>query len=140
MYLVERKSGFTRVAAVARRTAQAVSQAICQCLLPLQDKVHTVTCDHGREFAEHEMLAHTVGAQFYFAHPYVAWERGSNENTNGLLRHYFPKSRVLLDVQPDELRFVEQRLNHRPRKRLGWKTPHEVFYNTRTHLTVALVS
>ena len=138
--LVERKSGFTRIAAVTRRTAQAVSQAICQCLLPLRDKVHTVTCDHGREFAEHEMLARTLRARFYFAHPYAAWERGSNENTNGLLRHYFPKSRVLLNVKPEELRFAEQRLNHRPRKRLGWKTPHEVFYNTRTQLTVALGS
>ena len=106
----------------------------------LRDKVHTVTCDHGREFAAHEALAQILGAKFYFAHPYAAWERGSNENTNGLLRQYFPKSMALLNVQPEALYYAEERLNHRPRKRLGWKTPYEVFYNTRTHLTVALGS
>ena len=138
--LVERKSGFTRLGVVARRTAQAVSQAICQCLMPLQDKVHTVTCDHGREFAEHEELAQVLGARFYFAHPYAAWERGTNENTNGLLRQYFPKSMALLNVHTEALQYAEDQLNHRPRKRLGWKTPYEVFYNTRTQLIVALDS
>ena len=138
--LVERKSGFTCIGAVARRTAQAVSEVICQRLKPLQDKVHTVTCDHGREFAQHEALAKTLSARFYFAHPYAAWERGSNENTNGLLRQYFPKSMSLLAVTDEQLRTAEDQLNHRPRKRLGWKTPYEVFYKTHTKLIVALES
>ena len=74
----------------------------------------------------------------YFAHPYASWERGTNENTNGLLRQYFPKKRKLNDVSKYEIKYVENRLNHRPRKKLGFKTPYEVFFNTTELLTVAL--
>lgn len=137
--LVERKSGLLRLAVAGRRNAETVCSALTQCLAPLQDTVHTITCDHGREFAYHERFAKALRARVYFAHPYAAWERGSNENTNGLIRHYFPKHQSLLGLNKKQLRFVEDRLNHRPRKRLGWKTPHEVFFKTQSQL-VALTS
>lgn len=70
-----------------------------------------------------------LNADFYFAHPYAAWERGTNENTNGLIRQYFPKSREFTTITQDEINLVMQRLNNRPRKRLGFLTPHAVFFN-----------
>ncbi len=138
--LVERKSGYTCLAKVTRRTAELVGNAIVECLAPLKESVHSITCDHGREFAGHERFGKALRATIYFAHPYAAWERGTNENTNGLIRQYFPKGEALLDVTTEQLRHAEERLNHRPRKRLGWKTPHEVFFGTKTKLVVALGS
>lgn len=138
--LVDRKSGYTCLAKVARRTAQLVKEAIIERLEPLKHRVHSITCDHGREFAGHEEFGQSLKARVYFAHPYAPWERGTNENTNGLIRQYFPKGQALLDVTDEQLRWVEERLNHRPRKRLGWKTPYEVFFRTKTQLIVALES
>jgi IS30 family transposase len=89
--LTERKSRFTLLGKVPQRTAQAVRKQTVQLLLPVSDKVHTRTSDHGKEFACHQQIAQALQLQFYFAHPYAAWERGTNENTNGLLRQYFPK-------------------------------------------------
>jgi len=79
-------------------------------------------------------------ARIYFAHPYASWERGLNENTNGLIRQYFPKDRDLTTVTKFEIEYAMDKLNHRPRKSLGYRTPYEVFFNTRTSLTVALQS
>jgi IS30 family transposase len=90
--LTERKSRFTLVSKVQRRTAPIVRKQVCKLLLPLKDKVHTLMSDHGKEFADHEQIAERLNLKFYFAHPYAAWERGTNENTNGLLRQYFPKN------------------------------------------------
>src|SRR3972149_48066 len=87
--LTERKSRFVFVSRVKRRTAHIIRKQVCKLLLPVKDKVHTLTSDHGKEFAEHEQIAETLDLKFYFAHPYAAWERGTNENTNGLLREDF---------------------------------------------------
>jgi IS30 family transposase len=133
--LTERKSRFTLLGKVSRRTAPAVRQQVCRLLLPVRDKVHTLTSDHGKEFADHEQIAETLNLKFYFAHPYAAWERGTNENTNGLLRQYFPKKS---DFQATSYKAVEQamsKLNFRPRKALRFKTPFEVFYQTSVALT-----
>jgi len=102
--------------------------------------VHTITYDNGREFADHEGMASDLEARIYFAHPYASWERGLNENTNGLIRQYFPKDRDLTTVTKREIEHAMDKLNHRPRKSLGYRTPYEVFFNTRTSLTVALQS
>jgi len=134
--LTERKSRFTFVSKVKRRTAQAVRQQVCRMLLPVKHKVHTLTADHGREFADHEQIAQRLELKFYFAHPYAAWERGTNENTNGLLRQYFPKKSDFQSVSNKELEQAMPRLNFRPRKTLRFKTPFEVFY----HSSVALTS
>jgi len=133
--LTERKSRFTLLGKVSRRTASAVRQRICQLLLPLQDQVHTLTSDHGKEFAEHGLIAQTLQLKFYFAHPYAAWERGTNENTNGLLRQYFPKKSDFQPLSNKKIELAMTRLNFRPRKSLSFKTPFEVFYHTAVALT-----
>jgi len=102
--------------------------------------VHTITYDNGREFAGHEGMAADLETQIYFAHPYTFWERGLKENTNGLIRQYLPKDRGLTTVTEREIEKAMDKLNHHPRKSLGYRTPYEVFFNTRTLLTVALQS
>jgi IS30 family transposase len=138
--LVERKSLYTVIGAVCRNTAEAVREAIVEGLTPYKDRVHTLTYDNGREFTNHERIAADLSARTYFAHPYASWERGVNENTNGLIRQYFPKVRELTAVAREEIEHAMNRLNHRPRKTLGFRTPYEVFFRTRTSLTVALAS
>lgn len=133
--LVERRSKYTLLRKCQRRSARAVRQAICGALAPYPEKVFTITADNGTEFAHHETIAAALNADFFFAHAYCSWERGLNENTNGLVRQYFPKDRDLTDIEGWEVRRATHRLNHRPRKTLGYKTPHEVFFNTRTTLT-----
>ena len=134
--LVERKSGFTLIRKVARKTAKEVGQAITSLLKPFRLKVLTITSDNGREFAHHETIAKQLQADFYFAHPYASYERGTNENTNGLIRQYFPKKMRFENISKHNIRFVMQRLNHRPRKRLGFLSPHQVFYNLRVALQI----
>jgi len=133
--LTERKSRFTMLGKLPRRTAHAVRQKICKLLLPVKDKVHTLTSDHGKEFADHQRIAETLQLQFYFAHPYAAWERGTNENTNGLLRQYFPKKSDFKIISKRKIEQTVSKLNFRPRKTLHFKTPFEVFYNTTVALT-----
>jgi len=128
--IVERKTGFTLIRKVERKTAQAVSKAMTTLLKPYVNKVHTVTSDNGREFAGHEEIAATLKADFYFAHPYSSWERGTNENTNGLIRQYFPKNRDFTTITQQEIDTAMERLNNRPRKRLGYQTPNQVFFKS----------
>ena len=134
--LVERKSLYTVIRSVLHKTAKAVRGAVVDGLTPYIDWVHTITYDNGREFADHEGMARDLEANIYFAHPYASWERGLNENTNGLIRQYFPKDRDLTTVTKYEIEQAMDKLNHRPRKSLGYRTPHEVFFNTKTSLTV----
>ena len=136
--LVERKSLYTVIRSVLHKTAEAVRNAVADGLTPYIDCVHSITYDNGREFADHEGMASDLEASIYFAHPYASWERGLNESTNGLIRQYFPKDRDLTTVTKHEIEKVMDKLNHRPRKSLGFRTPYEVFFNTRTSLTVAL--
>lgn len=89
--------------------------------------VKTITFDNGKEFAEHRRIDTTHKSTTYFADPFASWQRGSNENFNGLLRQYIPKKRALSTVTDEELRMIQDQLNNRPRKRLGFKTPSEVF-------------
>ncbi len=89
--LIERKSRFALLSKVEQRTADQVSQAMIDLLLPVSDRLHTITADNGKEFAEHERVAHELQVDFFFAHPNAAWERGANENMNGLVRQYIPK-------------------------------------------------
>ena len=130
--LTERKSRFTLLAMAENQTANAVRNQICHLLLPHKGRIHTLTSDNGREFAEHEEIAKTLKLSFYFAHPYSAWERGTNENTNGLLRQYFPKYTSFEGVSDAQLVSAMDKLNHRPRKTLGFRTPYEVFFNNKS--------
>ena len=89
----------------------------------------TMTYDNGSEMAEHKSITQSTGMKVYFAHPYSSWERGTNENTNGLIRQYFPKKRSFVTITQQEIEFVMDRLNNRPRKCLGFKSPNQVFFN-----------
>jgi IS30 family transposase len=124
--LVERKSKLTRLAKVERNTADDVRRELTAQLEQLV--VKTITSDNGREFAHHQRIAQHLKADFYFAHPYASWERGLNENTNGLVRQYFPKKSDFSKIADKQINQVIERLNNRPRKTLGYKTPNEVFF------------
>ena len=124
--LVERKSRALVVFKVARSTAEMVSAGIIEALKHLP--VKTITFDNGKEFAYHHKIASALGVETYFAKPYHSWERGSNENTNGLLRQYFPKGTDFGMVSEAEVLQVQRKLNTRPRKCLGFKTPLEVLH------------
>ena len=126
--LVERKSRYTLAAQLDSRHSTKVTQSIIELLGPHKHQCKTLTIDNGKEFAEHAFIAKCLDAKVYFAHPYCSWERGLNENHNGLLRQYFPKNTNLLQVTQDEVNEAVYRMNHRPRKCLGYRTPHEVFY------------
>ncbi len=128
--LVERKTGYTLIRKVERKTAEAVTKATTRLLKPHRRRVHTITSDNGREFAGHEEISKQLDADFYFAHPYASWERGTNENTNGLIRQYFPKNRDFTTITQQEIDTAMERLNNRPRKRLGYKTPNQVFFKS----------
>src|SRR5205085_4859000 len=128
--LVARQSKLTRLAKVERHTEEAVKGAMISQLKPLADHVHTITSDNGREFAAHAEIAEALSADFYFAHPYHSWERGLNENTNGLVRQYFPKGSDFTAITDEQVQAVAARLNERPRKTLGYQTPNAVFFNS----------
>jgi len=125
--IVERRSKFTTIARVENRRAETVTESSLSLLHPYAEKVKTITADNGKEFAGHETISKRLGTSVYFAHPYHSWERGLNENTNGLIRQYFPKGMCFDNITDDDVKFVMNRLNHRPRKTLGFLTPHEVF-------------
>ena len=125
--MVERKSRYTLIARAPSKEALAVGAAIIRAMNPHKDKVLTTTYDNGKEFAEHELLGNILEAQAYFAYPYRSWERGLNENTNGLIRQYFPKGSALEDLSEEALRVIQRKLNTRPRKQLEYQTPNDIF-------------
>ena len=125
--LTDRKSRFTLVRKVMTKNADLVAQTVVD-LLKCVNHFHTITADNGKEFAMHEYMSRHLSADVYFAHPYSSWERGTNENTNGLIRQYLPKSRNLKTVTTEEELMIMDRLNFRPRKCLAWKTPFQVFF------------
>lgn len=125
--LNERLSGLSLQKWIPSKDADKVAIGVIQLLSPLKAFVHTITSDNGMEFARHALIAETLGADFFFAKPYASWQRGSNENTNGLIRQYFPKGMPLDQVTEADVFHSMHQLNNRPRKRLGYKTPIEVF-------------
>jgi IS30 family transposase len=90
-------------------------------------KRKTITYDNGKEFSEHRLIEYYTKTKVYFAHPYHSWERGTNENTNGLLRQFIPKKTDFITVTKEDLEHYTHLINHRPRERLDYLTPHEVF-------------
>jgi IS30 family transposase len=134
--MVERKSGYAVMAKVSNKTSAAVSSAIVGKLQPLAARVKTLTFDNGKEFAGHAYIDEKLQSTAYFARPFASWERGSNENLNGLLRQYIPKKRSMSTVSDEEIRMIQNRLNNRPRKRLGFKTPAEVFHQSQKRVAL----
>jgi IS30 family transposase len=125
--LSERKSGMVFITKIPNGTSEETKYAILSRLTNIKDNVHTITFDNGSENMKWKDIQNELDADCYFTHPYSSWERGSNENTNGLIRWYFPKGTDFAKVTDEEVKEVEYALNTRPRKRLGWKTPLEVF-------------
>lgn len=117
--LAERKSRYVLAGHISSKHAEGVTAVITRLLSPHQDKCHTITFDNGKEFAGHESIAAALQTSVYFAHPYCSWERGLNENSNGLIRQYFPKGMDLTKVTEEDVLRAVERLNHRPRKVLA---------------------
>jgi len=128
--LVERKSGANRIAKLNNRTAANVSAAIISIISSEPHLFKTITFDNGTEFHGYTEIEEATGIICYFANPHHPWERGSNENFNGLLRQYFPKGRSLSYIGNVKVLAISDKLNNRPRKRLGFKTPKEVLYES----------
>ena len=125
--LVERKSGYTRLAKLDSLKSTETRRMAHRRLKTLPESLRrSATFDNGKEFAEHHKLAQKLGLSVYFADPYKSWQRGTNENTNGLLRQYFPKGTDFTGISHREVARVEKLLNDRPRRRLGYRTPSEV--------------
>jgi len=125
--LADRVSKKTLIAHVPSKHAEVVTAASIKLLLPEKEQLHTITFDNGKEFAYHAQIKKALGADNYFAHPYHSWERGLNENYNGLIRQYLPKGMEFDKVTDEEIILIQNKLNNRPRKLLGYKTPNEVY-------------
>ena len=130
--LTDRKSRFLRCARVEKKTAEHVNAAMIA-LLEGQI-VHSITPDRGKEFARHAMVAEALGVKIYFPPPYQPWQRGTNENTNGLLREYCPKHQDIAQYSDEYIEKAVWALNNRPRKCLQWRTPYEVYFEQALHL------
>lgn len=127
--LVERKHGFTVIRKVESRNSELVAENICKALMKYKNQVKSITFDNGLEFAHHEMISKRLECKIYFADPYSAYQRGTNENTNGLIRQYFPKGSDFDEYSQNDVRHAMNSLNRRPRKRLNFNTPMERFFN-----------
>jgi IS30 family transposase len=138
--VVERKSKLTLIARVPDKRSDEMAKAVIKLLRPHKDSVLTITFDNGTEFSRHKKIAKSLKADAYFAHPYHSWERGLNENTNGLLRQYFPKKLDFQTIDDKSIQHAMERLNSRPRKTLGYATPNEVFLRDKNIDSVALVT
>ncbi len=125
--MVERKSGYAKIGKLKGLYSAPLIQSAAQRLNRLpEDLRRSITLDNGREFSQHKRLTARAGIEVYFAKPYAAWQRGTNENTNGLLRQFFPKGTDFTRISHHEVARVENLLNKRPRRRLGYRTPSEV--------------
>jgi transposase, IS30 family len=127
--LVDRRSRYLLAAKLKDRTAARTRRKMERLLKNLAPELRqTITFDNGKEFSEHEALARHLGISVYFAHPYASWERGTSENTNRLLRQYYPKGTDFAEVSHYDLASTVESINQRPRKCLGYQTPSEVFF------------
>jgi IS30 family transposase len=125
--LVERKTGYVLIGKLAARTAAAYTRRTIRLLQGQARRVRTITADNGSEGAGYREIERRTGTRFYFATPYHAWERGTNENTNGLLRQYLPKRQSMAGLTQQDCTRIARQLNRRPRKRLGFRTPEECY-------------
>lgn len=125
--LTERKTKFVIIRKLKSKNAKELAQKVIAVLKPYRDKVKTITMDNGFEFYEHSAFAKALAIETYFAFPYHSWERGLNENTNGLILQYFPKGTDFNRISHQQIAKVQHELNNRPRKTLAWATPNFEF-------------
>ena len=135
---VDRHSKFVLLKKVSRKTSELVTKATIEIMKELVHPVLSITYDNGKEFCGHKTISKTLNTKCYFATPYHSWERGLNEHTNGLVRQYIPKSKYFSEVTDEDVQAIENKLNHRPRKSLNYRTPHEVFFSDLETRGVAL--
>jgi len=125
--LVERKTGYVVIGQLRARTTAAVNRRATALIQAQRHPVRTITADNGTEFHDYPAIERATGTRFYFATPHHAWERGTNENTNGLIRQYLPKRRSMATLTQQDCDRIAAQLNRRPRKRLGYRTPEECY-------------
>ena len=124
---MERKTRFTLIVKLSSKKADEVAQVFSEKLNQLNAEFKkSMTYDNGIEMARHEKITENTGMKIYFAHPYSSWERGTNENTNGLIRRYLPKGTNFNEISENQLQIIQKKLNNRPRKIIGYKTPQEM--------------
>ena len=123
----DRASGVLFMDKVESKEALLIQQKTIELLQDWKPLIKTITSDNGKEFANHQSIAEVLEIDYYFAKPYHSWERGANENLNGLIRQYFPKKSNFENITKQEIETVINTLNNRPRKRFGYKTPNEIF-------------
>lgn len=127
--LTERKTNFLIMEKLEKgKNARELARTVVRLLLPYKKFIHSITSDNGSEFAEHEFISRKLGIKFYFAHPYSSWERGLNENTNGLIRQYIPKSSCFDQFSDLYIRNVQYKINRRPREKLEFDSPRKRFF------------
>lgn len=126
--IVERKTGYLVVGKLPCRTTEQLNRRVIQLMMRHMDKFKSITADNGTEFHGYKEIEEATGVPFYFATPHHSWERGTNENTNGLIRQYLPKGQSMAYLTQNDCNAIARKLNTRPRKRLGYKTPEECFY------------
>lgn len=133
---VERKSQYSVLCKIPNRTAEVFTQATIQAFQKIpKGKCKSFCVDHGKEFSDYRKIQIELNCKVYFADPHAPWQRGTNENFNGLLRQFFPKRTSFAEVTQKDVEAVMELLNRRPRKSLRWKTPEEVFFHKVLHLT-----
>ena len=125
--MVERKTGYVLIGKLLARTTAEVNRRATQLIVRQRRAVRTITADNGTEFHAYAALEQATGTRFYFATPHHAWERGTNENTNGLIRQYLPKGQSMARLKQHDCNAIARQLNRRPRKRLGYRTPEECY-------------
>lgn len=124
----DRATGLVWIELLSGKEAKPLTEATIRVLNPIKSLLKTITADNGKEFAEHEAIAKALDVNLYFAHPYHSWERGANENTNGLIRQYIPKGSSFKNIDNKEVKRIQDKLNNRPRKKLGFLSPYEYFF------------
>lgn len=125
--LNDRSTGLFKIKKVASKESKLVKEAVVELLKELKPFIHTITSDNGKEFALHKQISSELNIEFYFANPYSPWERGANENLNGLLRQYVPKSSSFEDLTNEKLYEIQEKINNRPRKRFNFESPNYMF-------------
>lgn len=136
----DRASGKLKMKKLKGKNASELAKIVTATLQEWKPYLKTITSDNGKEFAEHKIISEALGINFYFAHPYHSWERGSNENLNGLIRQYIPKKTNFDELTDEYINFVENELNNRPRKRFNFETPNNIFNQLKNQDAVAFMT
>jgi IS30 family transposase len=136
----DRVSSYVWMAKLSGKNADELAMKAVEILRPHAHWIHTITADNGKEFADHKKIAQQIGIDFYFAKPYHSWERGANENTNGLIRQYFPKSSSFESITDKQIQYVQHKLNNRPRKKLGFLSANEFLSLKLSNQKVAFIT